>query len=76
MQNLITVLSTFYEVEKWKTKVGCDNYGAIKISRRRLRRIRPSMRCVDTQTKIKKARNKMTTNPLYCHVYVHMENYL
>jgi hypothetical protein len=47
LHNLIAAFSMFYGIETWNTKVGCDNFGAIKVSKRRLRRIRPSMSCAD-----------------------------
>ena len=76
IHHLLSALSVFYDVEKWDTNTGCDNEGAIKISRRRLRRIRPSMSCADILRNIRTARNKMTTNPNYFHVYGHMDQYL
>ena len=36
LHHLLSALSVFYDVEKWDTNTGCDNEGAIKISRRRL----------------------------------------
>ena len=66
----------FYGIETWNTRVGCDNFGAIKVSKRRLRRIRPGMSCADILRNIKKARGKMTTAPFYFHVYGHMARFL
>ena len=54
VHNLIAAFSVFYEIEKWNTRVGCDNFGAIKVSKRRLRRIRPGMSCADILKNIKK----------------------
>ena len=54
----------------------CDNLGAIKISRRRLMRIRPGMSCADILKNIRSARNKMTTNLNYHHVFGHMDDFL
>ena len=76
IHHILCALLTFFVVEKWGTNTGCDNEGAIKISRRSLKRIRPSMSCADILTNIRSARNKMTTYPNYFHVYSHMNNYL
>ena len=54
LHNLIAAFSVFYEIDKWNIKVGCDNFGAIKVSKRRLRRIRPSMSCADILRNIKR----------------------
>ena len=76
IHHLLAALSKFYELEGWRTKAGCDNEGAIKISRRRPRRIRLSMRCVDILRNIRSSRNRMTVDPDYFHVYGHMDDYL
>ena len=76
IHHLLCAILIFYAVDEWDTKTGCDNEGAIKISRRRLRRIRPSMNCADILQNIRSARNRMTTNPNYFHVYGHMDDYL
>ena len=76
IHHLMTALSIFYKVPRWKTRAGCDNEGTIKISRRRLRRIRPSMKCADILRNIRSARNRMTTDPNYYHVYGHMDDIL
>ena len=34
------------------------------------------MRCADILPNTRSARNRMATNPNYCHVYGHMNNYL
>ena len=39
-------------------------------------RIRPGMSCADILRNIRSARNKMTTNPNYCHVFGHMDDFL
>ena len=31
LHNLIAAFSVFNEIEKWNTKVGCDNFGAITV---------------------------------------------
>ena len=61
IHHLIAALSLFYNIKNWKTRVGCDNYGTIKISQRRLKRIRPSMKCADILRNIRSTRNLMTT---------------
>ena len=76
IHHLITAISLFYKILKWKTRAGCDNEGTIKISRRRLKRIRPSMKCADILRNIRSARNRMTTDPNYFHVYGHMDDFL
>ena len=48
----------------------------LQISSRRLNRIRPSMNCADILRSIRSARNRMTTDPNYFHVYGHMDDYL
>ena len=45
IHHLLCAILIFYDVDECDTKTGCDNEGAIKISRRRLRRIRQSMSC-------------------------------
>lgn len=37
IHHMLCALSIFYNVDEWDSKTGCDNEGAIKISRRRLR---------------------------------------
>lgn len=59
--HLIAAISLFYNIKNWKTRVGCDNYGTIKISRRRLKRIRPSIKCADILRNIRSSRNLMST---------------
>ena len=76
LHSLIAAFSVFYKIDKWNTRVGCDKYEAIKVSKRRLRRIRPGMSCVDILRNIKKARGRMTTVPFYFHVYGHVERFL
>ena len=39
-------------------------------------RIRPGMSCADILRNIRSARNKMTTNPNYYHVFGHMDDFL
>ena len=74
--HLISALSQFYKIGKWKTNTGGDNEGTVKITRRRLNRIRPGMKCADILRNIRTARNDMTTDPNYFHVYGHMDDYL
>jgi len=76
VHQLMFALSLFYSISNWETKSGCDNYGAIKISRRRLTRIKPSMKCADVLRNIRTARKKMTTRPDYYHVFGHMDDWL
>ena len=76
VHQLMQALSQFYNVEEWKTKSGCDNYGAVKISRQRLTRIRPGMKCADILRNIRNARNKMSSRPDYFHVFGHMDEWL
>ena len=76
VHQLMQALSKFFDVEEWKTRSGCDNYGAVKISRRRLSRIRPGMKCSDILRNIRNARNKMSTRPDYFHVFGHMDDWL
>lgn len=76
LHHVISAVSVFYGAETWNTKVGCDNEGAIKITRRRLKRIRPNMKCADILRNIRTARARMTTDPKYFHVYGHMDDYL
>ena len=61
IHHLIAALSLFYNIKSWKSRVGCNNYGTIKISRRRLKRISPGMKCADILQNIRSARNMMTT---------------
>ncbi len=76
VHQLMFALSLFYSISNWETKSSCDNYGAIKISRRRLTRIKPSMKCADVLRNIRTARKKMTTRPDYYHVFGHMDDWL
>ena len=74
--HLVSALSRFDKVEKWSTKAVGDNEGTVKLTRRRLKRIRPGMKCADILRNVRTARNDMTTNPNYFHVYGHMDDYL
>ena len=74
--HLISALSRFYKVEKWSTKAGGDNEATVKVTRRRLKRIRPGMKCADILRNVRTARNDMTTDPNYFHVYGHMDDVL
>ena len=76
IHHLLTALSLFYCIDKWDTKTWCDNYGTVKVSRRRLKRIRSTMKCADILRNIRTARNKMTTRPDYGHVLGHMDDWL
>ena len=76
IHHLMTAISIFYQVKRWKTRAGCDNEGTIKISRRRLKRIRNGMSCADILRNIRNCRNRMTTDPNYYHVYGHMDDIL
>ena len=76
IHHLLTALSLFYCIDKWDTKTWCDNYRTVKVSRRRLKRIRPTMKCADILRNIRTARNKMTTRPDYGHVHGHMDDWL
>ena len=46
IHHLVTVLYMFYNIKHWHTPVNCDNQGAIIMSKRNLRRIRPGPSCV------------------------------
>ena len=76
LHHLVSAVSLFFHGETWKTKVGGDNEGAIKITRRRLRRVRAGMKCADILRNVRSTRNSMTTDPNYYHVYGHMDDYL
>ena len=73
--HLMAALSVFYGHKDWKSRGGCDSLGAIKITRRRLKGIRPSMKCADILRNIRTARNKMTAKPDYFHVFGHMDDW-
>lgn len=76
IHHILVALLIFYNIDNWRTKTGCDNEGSIKISRRRPSRVRPSMNCAGILGNIRSARNRMTTDPNYFHVYGHMDDYL
>ena len=60
----------------WHTMINYDNEGAIKMSKRNLRIIRPGCSCADILRNLWNTRNKMNANIKYHHMDGHMDKYL
>ena len=75
VHHLISAFSIFFSMQEWKTKVCCDNEGTIKMSRRRLVRIRSKMRCADILRNIRTSRKGINVEINYYHVDGHMDRY-
>ena len=70
IHHLIAALTSFYEIEKCTTKIWCDNMGAVSISRKQKRRVRPSASCADILRNIRNIRNKTKIGTIkYDHVH-------
>ena len=76
MHHLITALCKFYNIHDWHTTINCDNKGAIKRSKRNLRRIQPGCSCADILRNLRNTREKMGANIKYRHGDGHMDKYL
>ena len=75
VHHLIAAVSRFFSIRKWRTRVCCDNEGTIKVSRRRLVRIRSSMSCNDILRNIRTSRKDTDAVIDYFHVEGHMDRY-
>ena len=76
IHHLIAAFVSFYKTENFTTKIWCDNMGAVSISKKRKRRVRPGAICDDILSNIRNTRNKTTANIKYDHVDGHMDKYL
>ena len=76
LHHLVSAVVLFSSLMEWKTKLGCDNEGTVKISRRRLKRIRPGMKCADILRNVRTVRGKFSGKVNYFHVYGHMDDVL
>jgi len=65
IHHLIKGLCDFYNIHDWHPTVNCDNEGAIKMSKRNLRRIRPGCSCADILRNMRNTRKKMSANIKY-----------
>ena len=68
-------VSLYFGIFEWDAKVCCDNDGTIKVSRRRLVRIRSKMSCNDILRNIRTSRKNTETTIDYFHVEGHMDRY-
>ena len=57
IRHLITTFVSFYEIENCTTKIWCDIMGAVSISKKRKKQIRPGARCADILRNIRNTRN-------------------
>ena len=76
LHHLVSAVVLFSSLMEWKTSLGCDNEGTVKISRRRLKRIRPGMKCADILRNVRTVRGKLSGKVNYFHVYGHMDDVL
>ena len=76
IHHLVAALTSFYSVDNCTTKIWCDNMGAVNISKKRKRRIRPRASCADVLRNIRNTRNRMKATVKYDHVDGHMDKYL
>ena len=76
IHHLITALTSYYNIGKCTTTFWCDNMGAVTISNKRRRRIRPGASCADILRNIRNTRNKTKARIRYKHVDGHMDKYL
>ena len=65
MCHLISVLTTFYKLEIYKTVMWYNIEGAVKMSKCRLRRVRPGSSCADILKNIRNIRNKIRSKVKY-----------
>ena len=75
VHHLIAALSLFFPTMEWRTRVCCDSEGTVKMSRRRLVRIRSKMGCSDILRNIRTSRKDMKVVIDYFHVDGHMDRY-
>ena len=73
---MIAILCEFYSIHNWHSTINCDNEGAIKMSKRNLRRIRPGCSYAAILRNLRNTRKTMSTNTKYHHVDGHMDKYL
>ena len=76
INHLIAALTSFCKIENCATKIWCDNMGAVSISRKRKRRVRPSASCANILRNIRNTRNKTKATIKYNHVDDHIDKYL
>ena len=76
IHHLITAMTSYYNIGDCACKIWCDNMGAVNISKKRQRRIRPGASCADILRNIRNTRNKTTAKIKYEHVDGHMDKYL
>ena len=76
IHHLIAALYEFYNMHNWHTTINCDNEGAIKMSKRNLRRSRPGCSCADILRNPRNTRKEKSVNIKYRHVDGHMDKYL
>ena len=75
IHNMISALATFYKLKNCKTEVWLDNQGAVNVSKRRVRRIRPRSSCADILRNIKSHRNRIVGVIECIHVDGHIDKY-
>ena len=73
VHHLISAFSIFFAIYTWRTKVCCDNMGTVKVSRRRLVRVRSKMGCADILRNIRTSRKGLNVVVNYFHVDGHMD---
>ena len=76
IHHLISSLTSFYKIKNCTTKIWCDNLGAVNMSKKKRRRVRPSASCADILRNIRSTRNKTTATITYGHVDGHTDKYL
>merc|ERR1712194_336048 len=76
IHHLIKGLCDFYNIHDWHPTINCDNKGAIKMSKRNLRRNRLECSCANILRNLRNRRKKMIANIKYRHVEDHMDKYL
>ena len=76
MHHSMAALCEFCNIHDWHTMINCENEGAIKMSKRNLRRIWPGYSCADILRNPRNTRKHMRTHIMYPHLDGHMDKYL
>ena len=65
MHHLIAALCKFDNIHDWHITINCDNEGAIKMSKRNLRRVWTGCSCANILRNLKNTRRKISANIKY-----------
>ena len=70
---LLSALTTCFKVNKWRTKVCCDNQGELYIAARKLRRIWLVASCANILRSIRSSSNNTKVSIIYKHLNGHSD---